>query len=1372
MPLPSWSQLPTSVLGQQRNEQTADSWAEQQRTKLADTWASMQRGWLGDLMRRAQEVSTPRPPEPLSLGQVGSFVSEQWENTKRDIGDIASETVEIAKNPAAYRRENPITPPGLEPLMPLAKKGLEVVSRPFNLIPAVAKDVASDVETGEVFRPGYSPVRGSTLSDTLTGARADSFMEEAAGIGSSLVASSDSGILKAGVPFLFGVGGLAADIATPGPDLGALNKAGKVAEPLAASGVGLGVANRGLLKGKAKAPSVSVSPVVDALNESWGKVPEVKATEPLAAGKGETARRAVVEAVTNRGVYADKLVEGAGTNIESAYNAQWRLDPFKAAETDNQLIKPVVQALRGIPKGLETFQTFLHLRGAREIAESVGRRAEAEVLGRDVKQPWQAGAANAEAGANRLAEARLAGLEPMDELNTQYGKVQEEIARLQGEIDELGASKLALGESSGIIRPPNLRGFSDQELVDIAKQAGVNPYQEDWWDSLDKVYLASLRRERASARWATKTAKKKALAGKAPEAERELRAATKISERLERKMGQHFDLPEQIAKRQEKIDALKAKAADIVQRAEARRAERATAKGAKITAERKFSGGITADQADAELANIQKALGPEAYAAFENAAERVFRFNDETRQMLVDAELLSPERAAEMAADYQHWTPTEILKHLQQQEGRAGGAKGISFSQTDAGIKAYTEAGTEAERLSPLVASLNARTRAWKRVQDNKVFLKAADMIDSTPEYAKAIKRVAPDIETYRANPETMVAPDYVPVNGEGFLSGFRQGEAVKYVVPQDLSRAFELASYSWFPGLRAATHLWASGVTSRAIPFLAFNAFRDLVTYTGRETIRGGGTPAATGRALRELWGAYGQTFQGLLQGEYKGDLARAFRAGVGFGSYTRLEPKSGQRALEAFQRNSVLEVTSTDDVLRLMKGFLKFDYVLAVGERIEMAPRVASMRLAEKRGKGPVASAIAAREVTVDFAQGGWLTKALNDAIPFTNVATQVGASLWRMYKDNPKGAAATIFGLAIPATLAAETWNRSDPQRAKDYADVPQWIKDTNIVFMLPFEAGTDSKGNRRPWILPIPTVQFAPFVIAAREAAQRALGDNPQDWSALAGIPLVGEGLVNVGKSGGVGTEGRAPVDVASGMAQNVTPISSLDVSGIAQTLTPPIVGPLGEIAADKDTFRGTRIATEARDERASWLPRNVISPLTGLRPSQSQHLWDSTMGAPGRIVNQVSDIVEGKPSANPGIQSVPVLGDAARRFVRSDIGGELDKAREGVVSAEVDSALRQAGVNYRPTPVANAIGNFPLTMAEQAEYQDITNQAVDAALKKLVANPVWGTVTPDQRDEAVRVVVANAREQARNAYSQQLSRGLGQAEIQRRLQGVK
>src|SRR4030095_7486369 len=170
-------------------------------------------------------------------------------------------------------------------------------------------------------------------------------------------------------------------------------------------------------------------------------------------------------------------------------------------------------------------------------------------------------------------------------------------------------------------------------------------------------------------------------------------------------------------------------------------------------------------------------------------------------------------------------------------------------------------------------------------------------------------------------------------------------------------------------------------------------------------------------------------------------------------------------------------LAVNGRGDALQLMNDVAGFGWTQALGQRLELAPRVAAMRMAQRRGLQGAEAVIQGRRVTMDFDEAGRTAKFINQIVPFFNVGVQGPTIMARLVRDHPVGTAvAGLSMVGVPAFMA-EVHNHSTPEMAKDYEDVPDYIKDTSLVWMLG-SSSTDDKGNRRPNYIAVNMRAWAP------------------------------------------------------------------------------------------------------------------------------------------------------------------------------------------------------------------------------------------------------------------------------------------------------
>ena len=358
------------------------------------------------------------------------------------------------------------------------------------------------------------------------------------------------------------------------------------------------------------------------------------------------------------------------------------------------------------------------------------------------------------------------------------------------------------------------------------------------------------------------------------------------------------------------------------------------------------------------------------------------------------------------------------------------------------------------------------------------------------------------------------------------------------------------------------------------------------------------------------------------------------------------------------------------------------------------------------------------------------------INQMVPFFNVGVQASATPWRSFKEAPKGYAATVVGLIGAPVVAAEAWNRSDPQRAQDYADVPDYVKDRGIVLMTG-TSWTDKNGERRPQYALIPTRELSPFVIMGRELASKAMnavgvGEDQEErtWSELLGSSLAA-----------------------------ASPIQATGAADLMSTATPFGLNTGVQLATGQDYFRDRRIATDRADREAGVVAHaasDVSQPLVGKgRPSEWEFGMRDMTGNLGAAALAGADLVANMLGAIPedsepkSLESTPASGSVTKRFVGDATGGNLARAQEEMVSPELRESLRSAGLrDDQITPVRAEIESVPLTRAEQTDLQVLYNEYLADEVSRAEGRSDWG-------EKAAR----EAMEKARRKASQEVLRAI-------------
>ena len=390
----------------------------------------------------------------------------------------------------------------------------------------------------------------------------------------------------------------------------------------------------------------------------------------------------------------------------------------------------------------------------------------------------------------------------------------------------------------------------------------------------------------------------------------------------------------------------------------------------------------------------------------------------------------------------------------------------------------------------------------------------AAETLARRNENAQALKRLVeaegPDGDLARAF--RPLKPGEAPGPKEAVFSVYENGEPQRFAVDKRFETLFNLPPSELRSGLDALGQFGLTGTFKAAVTtynpaFIALNAMRDYLVYLRREAknpLEAVGATRDLLRAYRDVGGAAtGRARLGRLgetpraPGARTEDLREAIRLGGGQDAgYSGLTPQQvRQRLLQepdvAKRATVVSSLGQVGEILGKLKGGVvaaadvgtKATGVQALGRGIrgtgavvEGAPRLAAYRRALARGATKEEAALAMRDVTMDFSRGGTRARDVNKAIPFFNAAIQGAA---RFYGDdlvNRRGVtAAQGLGLVV-AKVGLDQYNQS---YGDDYADVPDYLKDTGLVFMLPGDVeperradGTMVPGQRNFLWYPLP------------------------------------------------------------------------------------------------------------------------------------------------------------------------------------------------------------------------------------------------------------------------------------------------------------
>ncbi len=493
-------------------------------------------------------------------------------------------------------------------------------------------------------------------------------------------------------------------------------------------------------------------------------------------------------------------------------------------------------------------------------------------------------------------------------------------------------------------------------------------------------------------------------------------------------------------------------------------------------------GGATLADAHTAMAELQTRLGQQGYTELEQRAQKVWDFGDQLRDRLVQAGVWSAQTAADLKAKHPHYSPIRVADWLEDKAGGKGTGAGDTISNSANLLKSLTEEGTARASETPLDAYVRLAHEVERVAMKNEAGRAFVNYFHQDPALASLVRPADRQSAAFLGT-GAQVADHRAP--GE---SGFHvrvNGQELTYWMDQSLERAFNFTAPSlnhWALNLAFGlpARVLRAGATGVNVLFMLPNAMGDGFTYMVRN---GGDLPKSLGNMAKGYAGAITRD----------ADYHAMMRAGGGQAGFWDRKVGGGKQTIE-----SMAGALSTP---RQVFNWVR-DVIPNVGQTVETATRLGQFKRDISEGIEPRQAALNARDVTVDFARGGELTKTLNSFIPFFNVGFQAPAQVARMLQ-NPQTRGRALVGLGgmvIAPAILSEVYNQKDPT----YADVPQTYKDRGLILMDPRGPGPvdPETGRPTPRFVQINSREWTPFVIAVRESVARAMGKDVRPWQEAA------------------------------------------------------------------------------------------------------------------------------------------------------------------------------------------------------------------------------------------------------------------------------
>lgn len=568
--------------------------------------------------------------------------------------------------------------------------------------------------------------------------------------------------------------------------------------------------------------------------------------------------------------------------------------------------------------------------------------------------------------------------------------------------------------------------------------------------------------------------------------------------------------------------------------------------------------GLTNEQAQKILDNFNKTGKSETLQRYADEFYEVVT-RDRLR-VLQESGLEKPETIQRLQEAYDNYVPLKVGGKPQQ----SGRGKGFSV----AGKNVRRAFGSTKERTNPFVQALVDYENTLVKAEKNKTAQAMLQLAQENPnpnlwevERLQYRPRFNSDGELVSLDPKFKFADNVMEarVNGDIYLITLKDEAMAKAMKNLGTERGIKL--------LNTANSYLRAVNTFFNPEFVITNFERDiqtaLINVGGEQGARAAKNVASdVPSAMRGIW----QNVRGKTDGEWSRLYQEMKEQGgrVGWFDQKTIEEQTDELLKSVRRYNSD---KTRDKLARVIDNTAR--YVRDSNEVVESAVRLSAYKNAVNAGMTKSQAAKLAKNLTVNFNKKGNIGVAMNSLYLFANAGIQGSARIITALK-HPRVRKIT-YGI-IAGSYGINEANRAINE--KEYDKIPDYVKDTNYVFMMP-------NGNYIKIRLPYGYNIF------------KVLGD--EIYNQVHGRKTVGEGLKHM--------------LLAADTAFN--PLSS---GTIAQMISPTLTDPLIQQAENKNWFGGP-----IKPEQPTFGPQKRESSLyfSGVRPQSkaiTEWLNDVTGGS--------------------------------------------------------------------------------------------------------------------------------------------------------------
>lgn len=602
-----------------------------------------------------------------------------------------------------------------------------------------------------------------------------------------------------------------------------------------------------------------------------------------------------------------------------------------------------------------------------------------------------------------------------------------------------------------------------------------------------------------------------------------------------------------------------------------------------------------------------KALIKATNKRFAKEFKQVREYSDKVLQQTVDYGLISQDTANYLRKKYPEYVPFDRIfsdKEIDTQMKHGVGAGEASLSKQDI-IQRIK--GSSRSIDSPLNALITKTQDMIQQGERNKT----AELLAS---YAKDPKNPF-QLRELKAGESA---------NGRPTISYLDNGKKRTFLAAPEVARAAKNMNREQMGiilrALTAPARLLRMGATTVNAGFTMANVVKDFVGATINS--KGGFNSMNPKSIVSALGAAFHHNGDLYVEMQREGVLGNIYELTRNASDLNLNEIRSHKNILTRSIHNAKSPLKTLENTIGRSEDF---------GRALQY---IANKKYAKRKGMSESEAikfaADQARWNSTNFLRSGTYGKAINAIVPYSNANIQGQRITLRRMKENPARYTGKIaLGIVAP-TIAAMAWNYADEDRKKVMENIPEYVKENNVVVV-----GPNAKYNKEQnkwegvYLVPVPP-QFSPL--------HRQLNN-------MVASTVAGKKFDTV-KAGGDAVE-------------QITTVNPTELRRTGAQYIPQAAKPLVESFANKNLFTGQEIVPEAMknlEQKDQWdsstsLTARKVGELTGLSPKVIDNTFRTSTAGGGQNLLHGTDfaIAKATGASDDEIKGRSMLDSVVGRF---------------------------------------------------------------------------------------------------------------------------